>query len=291
MLSNYPTAPATLSDEQVAQFRRDGYLAFENLLSPEEVIEATDALRDIVHGLASDPANYRVHEKDHVNRAGSGGWYQRKDERGFAQLEPDFNPEGKSLEEIDLGVRKLMYFRDMHPFFVQLLKGPSKLTGIFESLIGQDPILFQDMSLVKPPFIGSEKPWHQDNAYFAVSPLEAVVGVWIALDEAKVENGCMHVIPGGQNLGALRHHHTTDCEIMPGRLEVEKAVPVELAPGGALFFYGLLPHETPPNRSPERRRALQFHYRSASSEIVDKETYDQVFAEHDGTPASCAAAK
>ncbi len=58
-----------------------------------------------------------------------------------------------------------------------------------------------------------------------------------------------------------------------------------------MFFHGMLPHQTPPNASPQRRRALQFHYRSADSRITDRDEYDAVFAEADGTPASCVAAK
>jgi ectoine hydroxylase-related dioxygenase (phytanoyl-CoA dioxygenase family) len=161
---------------------------------------------------------------------------------------------------------------------------------VVESLIGPNALLFQEMALVKPPFIGSEKPWHQDNAYFSVAPLDAIIGVWIALDDAKVENGCMHVLPGGHHIGALRHFHGNDCEIVEGRVDVTKARAVPVPAGGALFFYGLLPHETPPNRSPERRRALQFHFRSAESRIVDEATYNSIFVEADGTPASCKAA-
>ena len=67
-------------------------------------------------------------------------------------------------------------------------------------------------------------------------------------------------------------------------------VAVELPAGGAMFFAGMLPHQTPPNASPRRRRALQFHYRSAASRIVSRAEYDHVYAEPDGTPASCAAA-
>jgi len=69
------------------------------------------------------------------------------------------------------------------------------------------------------------------------------------------------------------------------------AIPIPIPAGGALFFYGMLPHETPPNRSALRRRAMQFHYRGRDTQMVDRETYDKVFAEADGTPASCAAAR
>lgn len=35
-------------------------------------------------------------------------------------------------------------------------------------------------------------------------PLDATLGVWIALDDAGVENGCMHMIPGAHREGAVR---------------------------------------------------------------------------------------
>jgi hypothetical protein len=52
----------------------------------------------------------------------------------------------------------------------------------------------------------------------------------------------------------------------------------------------MLPHETPPNRSPHRRRALQFHFRGAGTRVIDEEAYDRLFVDRDGTPASCRAA-
>ena len=69
------------------------------------------------------------------------------------------------------------------------------------------------------------------------------------------------------------------------------AVPVPLSPGGVLLFSSLLPHQTPPNRSAGRRRALQLHYRGRDSRRVDREAYDNAFADAEGRPASCAAAK
>ncbi|MEO6053881.1 MAG: phytanoyl-CoA dioxygenase family protein, partial [Chthoniobacterales bacterium] len=158
------------------------------------------------------------------------------------------------------------------------------------SLIGPNPIHFQDMALIKPALVGTEKPWHQDDAYFSISPLDAVVGVWIALDDAKIENGCMHVIAQGHKNGALRHFHDRDCEIMPDRIDPSKIIPVPIPAGGAMFFSGLIPHETPPNKSDYRRRAMQFHFRAATSQIVDEETYNRMFVEADGSPASCRVA-
>ncbi|MFH1570249.1 MAG: phytanoyl-CoA dioxygenase family protein, partial [Gemmatimonadota bacterium] len=74
------------------------------------------------------------------------------------------------------------------------------------------------------------------------------------------------------------------------RIDRGLAVPVELKAGGVLYFSALLPHQTPPNQSPHRRRALQFQYRAAGCRQVSREEFGKVFAEPDGTPASCALA-
>jgi len=52
-----------------------------------------------------------------------------------------------------------------------------------------------------------------------------------------------------------------------------------------------LPHQTPPNRSPQHRLAFQFHYRGLSTVSLSRQDYDLAFAEADGTPASCVNAK
>ena len=54
--------------------------------------------------------------------------------------------------------------------------------GVVRRIIGEEPMLFQDMALLKPPRVGREKPWHQDHAYFDLELRTRVVGVWIALD-------------------------------------------------------------------------------------------------------------
>jgi phytanoyl-CoA hydroxylase len=88
----------------------------------------------------------------------------------------------------------------------------------------------------------------------------------------------------------LLHHHTYDCEILPDRIDPQDAIPIELKAGGLLLFHSNLPHQTPSNNSPYRRRALQYHFRSSHNAIVSKEAYFKIFKEADGTPASCGAA-
>jgi len=57
-----------------------------------------------------------------------------------------------------------------------------------------------------------------------------------------------------------------------------------------MFFSAMLPHQTPPNQTADRRRALQLQYRGVTTQQVSKEEFGKVFAEADGKPASCALA-
>ena len=192
-------------------------------------------------------------------------------------------------DELSRSYRKLANYLDKDPVFEKLAAHP-KMNRYLEQMLGPDYVHFQNMALSKPAKFGSEKPWHQDNAYFNVTPLDAIIGVWIAIDDATVENGCMHVIPTARkDLHAFKHIHRSDCEIDANDLDISKVTPVEVPAGGALLFFGMLPHQTPPNRSDKGRRALQLHYHGAECVRLDKPEYDKVFQTPDGRPASCAA--
>ena len=103
-------------------------------------------------------------------------------------------------------------------------------------------------------------------AYFNL-PLETtVVGVWIALDEATADNGCMMVIPGSHKKGAQIHFRRRDWQICDTDVARGVALSVPLKPGSCLLFHGLIHHGTPANRTDQRRRALQYHYCSAHAE-------------------------
>ena len=78
------------------------------------------------------------------------------------------------------------------------------LLDIAESLIGSNIQLFHDQALYKPARHGGEVPWHQDNGYWRCTPSN-LVSIWMALDDADEENGCMNVIPGSHLEGAPDH--------------------------------------------------------------------------------------
>jgi phytanoyl-CoA hydroxylase len=279
-----------LTTEDVQAYQRDGFIAKEDLLTSRQIESVKEALQALV-------AKYGPNRELADLKAGEGtGNYAgarilKKGSSFMFQLESGQEPAVDDPAAMELQVRKFMNFEEEADIFREILGEGSMIRQIVSELIGDEALLYQNQALIKPPKIGSTKPWHQDNAYFSVKPLESVCGVWIAIDEATVQNGCMHMLKGQHKVGALRHEHKRDCEINVRKLDLSTLTPVPLKPGGALFFSGMVPHETPPNRSEHRRRALQFHFRGSRSEILPGPDYDEVFKDADGQPASCEAVR
>jgi phytanoyl-CoA hydroxylase len=209
------------------------------------------------------------------------------DKRVWSQEEPYFARGGQDarIDDPELRLRKLAFFVDLDSRLGHVATHP-RMRAIIDQLIGPGGRMIQDMALLKPPFRGSEKPWHQDAAYFDWTPLGSVVGTWIALDEATIENGCMQVIPGTHQQGPAAHFHVRDCQLADQRVQVGQAVTIPLKPGGILFFSALLHHGTPPNMSASRRRALQFHYAGANCQHMTIEQHGELFSEG-GAYAGC----
>jgi len=125
-------------------------------------------------------------------------------------------------------------------------------------------------------FIKSEgKPgqaWHQDE-FFIPTRDRSLTAVWIALDDATIENGCLWVLPGSHKRGVLypareqddpRFDCTTESYDFP--YTDADSVPVEIPAGTAVIFNGYLLHRSLENSGKHGyRRALANHYMSAES--------------------------
>jgi len=262
-LYRYASAAPTLSyadaltTDALNRYEQAGFLAVADVLLLEEIASARAALDDLIHG--------RVH--------------------AYTDLQPETDVRDKwesaNTAERAALVRKVWRFVEFEPRLNALATAQTRIQNVLEHLLGEPCQLIQDMALLKPPFIGTEKPWHQDAAYFGWGPPEKIIGVWIALDPATAENGCMHALPGTHREGATPHIHRRDCQIADERVQVERDVLVPLQPGGAMFFSSLLHHGTPPNKSGQQRWALQFHYAAKSATPMSRRTHADLFFEDD----------
>jgi len=106
------------------------------------------------------------------------------------------------------------------------------------------------------------------------------------LDEALIENGCMHIIPGSQRNGPVVHWRRRDWQICDTDVQTRRVVAVPLRPGSLLFFHGLLHHGTPPSRSTLRRRAVQYHYAPSDVVKISGEEHRAIFGS-EGKDVQC----
>ena len=125
----------------------------------------------------------------------------------------------------------------------------------------------QSMLFAKPPGLQGQA-WHQDERYIPTRD-RSLIGAWIALDDATVDNGCLWVLPGSHRHGYLwpTHEHGRPDEFDSADeaygFDDSRAVAVEVPAGSVVFFNGYLLHRSLRNRSDRYRRALVNHYCNA----------------------------
>ncbi len=144
------------------------------------------------------------------------------------------------------------------------------IVGVLNQLIGPDVKAMQSMLFVK----NAGKPgqaWHQDEYYIATRD-RSLIGVWIALEDATVENGCLWMQPGSHLPGILypMHHHNDprfdgNQEICDMPYERDSGVAVPVKAGSVVFFNGYVLHRSLNNTTNGARRALVNHYMNARS--------------------------
>lgn len=231
-----------LTDEEFAQYQREGYVVKRGLFDGETVERVRTRLREYTHG----------------DRAAEGF---------NTQVEPEAEQEG--VDEAD-AVRKFEGLGLLDDEVVHDLATDERLVAVAQDLLGPDIKLLRSAAMFKPPHVGSEKGLHQDSAYYPVRPYDQVT-TWIALDDATPENGCMEVLPGGHTEGLLEHEtqeYETDI-VIPEDLGDMKHLPMEA--GDVLFQHSLLPHRTAPNTTDRWRRAMIFMYMDARSRFTVSE--------------------
>lgn len=131
--------------------------------------------------------------------------------------------------------------------------------------------LMQSMVIMKPPRIGGEVNWHQDGT-FLIDEQRRCVGIWIALEEANKDNGCLQFSDTPpQGLCSLFETDHSSGETKMRALTDALGTPKNptFAPchaGDAVVFDGLTPHASSPNRSSKSRRAITLHFKPAASQ-------------------------
>ena len=135
-----------------------------------------------------------------------------------------------------------------------------KVVQAVSALLGDPVVKILDQMFYKPAGDGMGTNWHTDNAYFRIPEPIRGCAMWIAIDDARKENGTLKVIPG---LHHREHPHARDPDSdhhIRTHVDESTAVHCELASGGVAFFCFGTPHATGPNPTQRGRAGVGIHF-------------------------------
>ncbi|MEZ4362119.1 MAG: phytanoyl-CoA dioxygenase family protein [Kofleriaceae bacterium] len=251
-----------MTSPRLATLREQGYVVLERFVTPS----ACEALRARAARLVED-FDERAHRSifttvEQARR--TDDYFLDSAERIHCFFEEEaFEPSGALRQPKARSINKIGHaLHDLDPVFDAFSRAP-EVKALVEELALPEPRLMQSMYIFKQPRIGGEVRCHQDATYLHTEP-QRLLGLWFALEDATVENGCLWAIPGGHRGGLrerfVREGRRTRKEVLDVRPWDERAlVPLELPQGGLIVLDGLVPHRSDANRSARSRHAYALH--------------------------------
>jgi ectoine hydroxylase-related dioxygenase (phytanoyl-CoA dioxygenase family) len=235
MMSYVSDAP--LGDEEVATFDRDGFVRLTGFADVAEIASLRSTF-DLIFG-----GDVEIAAADRVALV--------RQDAGAGSLSQVLNPDAYAPE-----------LRETRAYRTAL--------AVARQLLGSDATHMGMHAILKPPGGGAETPWHQDEAYWDPQWDHRAVSVWVPLQPATVDNGCMHFVPGSHRLEVLDHRlaHTSAEALVLSEGAADVVVGPVACPvpeGGATVHANRTVHYAGPNRTDEPRRALVFAFRTPAT--------------------------
>lgn len=219
-----------LSDEQVAFFHENGYLAGVQLLTPAQCDDLVDELQQLVNPQA--PGHELFYE---------------------------FNSNESTVPETTL-FHALGAWR-IAPGFHDILWNPA-FTVAASQLLDGAVRFWHDQLFCKPAHHGGVVAWHQDFSYWTRTKPMSHLTCWIGLDRATRDNGCLQYVPGSHRwellpvTGLAGDMNAIRSVLSPQQLaQFERPVAIELERGQCAFHHPLMVHGSYENRTDGPRRA------------------------------------
>ena len=221
-----------LSQEQVDQYDRDGFLHVKEFLSPSETATLKQAVLDSVNQMG----NRKISDQD--REANDQDTYYG---RVFTQR--------LNLWKINPTVKSFMLAPDLG-------KMAARLAGVSQLRV------WHDQTLIKEPF-ANPTAWHLDNPYWSFDSYQAI-SIWIALEDATYENGCMYFIPGTHKMAEIKGpgigmNMDELFKVYPKMAKID-TVAVPMKAGDCSFHNGLTAHGAGANMTNGRRIAMTCGY-------------------------------
>lgn len=252
-----------ISSQQLDDYAANGFLVIDGFASQQECDDLRERASQLVQQF--EPAEvmsiFTTHEQSRVT---DEYFLTSGDKIRFFFEENAFAPDGTLKQSKERSINKIGHaLHDLDPVFNRFSRSP-KVQELAKDIGIKDPLLLQSMYIFKQPNIGGEVSCHQDSTFLYTEPID-IAGLWFALEDATIENGCLWAIPGGHKYGLksrwvrtandTMEFVTFDSEPWP---EAELK-PLEVRKGSLVLLHGLLPHRSLANRSDKSRQAYTLH--------------------------------
>ncbi|KAM6169130.1 phytanoyl-CoA dioxygenase domain-containing protein 1 isoform 1-T1 [Rhynchocyon petersi] len=261
---------ACLTPLQLQKFQEDGYLVLEGFLSEEECVNLQERISDIVAKMDVPlhcRTEFSTQEEEQLRAQGSTDYFLSSgDKIRFFFEKGVFDKEGNFLFPPEKSINKIGHALHAHdPVFKHATHSPK----------------------VQQPHFGGEVSPHQDASFLYTEPLGRVLGLWIALEDATLENGCLWFIPGSHTSGVSRRMVRAPASSAPGTIflgsepvrEHSLFVPTPVHRGALILIHGEVVHKSEQNLSEHSRQAYTFHLMEASDTTWSPENWLQPTAE------------
>ena len=252
-----------LSSDRLSEYERDGFLVIKGFAPPATCATLRAAADALVADFEPDGAASIFSTRDQA-RATDAYFLDSGDKVRFFFEEGAFDAAGRPRQPTARSINKIGHaLHDLDPVFRAFSYQPA-LAALVGALGLAEPLELQSMYIFKQPGIGGQVVWHQDSSFLYTEP-DSVVGLWLALEDATVENGCLWALPGG-HLGALKSRFVrapgggvTTIVHDPSPWPDQSFVPLETPRGTLVVLHGRLPHGSAANRSARSRHAYSLH--------------------------------
>jgi len=256
----FGTSPAIDFAKQAEFYHKNGYAVLESVIPVEKLNEVQDRVEQMIeeYDFSKEMSVFKTMKDRGSDFLSSGDiihFFLEEDvfdDKGQLKVPKNHsvNKIGHAQHDLDSVFEKFSY----NPVYAQLLQA-----------IGyKRPTCVQSMYIFKSPKVGGKVDPHTDNTFLITNPL-STIGIWVALDDATLENGCMWGVPGSHKnptkyfMKRKADNSGTYFDGVKDEHDITGAVPLEVPKGSVVVLHGDFVHYSGHNSSSKRRHAYTLH--------------------------------